>query len=104
MTFLKITQENTGSMPGKTTFVAHERGSQKTFIAVEEIVGMKPHPLNGVPLALEADGWADDLAAPGDTYGENEGWGFTAECLTEEEFREQTGCPDESTAELYKIF
>jgi hypothetical protein len=61
------------------------RGSQIMYNKIEDIVGMKPHPLTDVPYALELDGWADDDAFPGDVYETED---FVVECLSEEEYLE----------------
>jgi len=44
---------------------------------------------------LELDGWADDQACHGDVFRTEEG--FSVECITEEEFRKETGQRDVPT-------
>ena len=61
------------------------RGSQIMYDKIEDIVGMKPHPLTDVPYAIELDGWADDDAFPGDVYETED---FVVVCLSEEEYLE----------------
>ena len=41
---------------------------------------------------MELDGWADEQACPGDTFETEEG--FTVECITEQEFRQETNQED----------
>ena len=59
-------------------------GSQVLYSEIEEIVGMLPSPENGIPHALEVDGWGE-MACEGDTYVADE---FDVECITEEEYNE----------------
>lgn len=61
------------------------RGSQIMYDKIEDIVGMKPHPLTDVPYAIELDGWADDNAFPGEIYETED---FVVVCLSEEEYLE----------------
>ena len=60
------------------------RGSQIMFDKIWDIVGDKLHT-NGIPLALELDGWADDDAFPGEIFETED---FVVECLSLEEFLE----------------
>ena len=60
------------------------RGRQIMFYKIEDIVGDKLHT-NGVPLALELDGWADDDAFPGVIFETED---FVVECISEEEYLE----------------
>lgn len=71
--------------------IYHQSGSQAVYEAVDDLVGEKIHPGTGVPQSLEFDGWADDMAAPGDVREMED---YTIECITEEEFREKTGLTD----------
>lgn len=59
-------------------------GSQLLFCEIEELVGMLPCPENGIPHALEVDGWGE-MACEGDIYEADE---FDVECITEEEYDE----------------
>lgn len=47
------------------------------------MVGMLPSPENGIPHALEVDGWGE-MACEGDTYVAKE---FDVECISEEEYK-----------------
>lgn len=51
---------------------------------IEDIVGDKECPCNGIPYKIEVEGWAD-LACIGEIYETRE---FVVECLSEEEYRE----------------
>lgn len=73
---------------GKTTYVNHEPGSQAVYDEIDRIVGEKPHPVTGVPQSIEFDGWADDQAYIGDVRETED---YTIECISEEEYREETG-------------
>lgn len=83
MSFFKITTTNKEGL-----LIYHHPGSQAVYEAVNDLVGEKLHPGTGVPQSLEFDGWADDMAAPGDVREMED---YTIECITEEEFREKTG-------------
>ena len=54
------------------------------YDAIEEIVGDKECPANGIPYSIEVEGWAD-LACEGEIYETRD---FVVECLTEEEYEE----------------
>ena len=54
------------------------------WCVIEEIVGDKECPANGIPYKYEVDGWAD-LACEGEIYETRD---FVVECLTEEEYEE----------------
>lgn len=69
---------------GMEYVVKAPRGSQIMYDEIERIVGEKPHPLNGIPFAMEVDGWADDLAYPGCAPYETED--FIVECITDFEY------------------
>jgi hypothetical protein len=58
-------------------------GSQVLYEAITEIVGEKRNPCNGIPYALEVDGWGE-LATVGELYETPE---FLVECITEEEYK-----------------
>lgn len=73
-------------MDGYIDIFKAPRGSQIMFYKIEDIVGMKPHPLTEVPYALELDGWADDDAFPGEIYETED---FVVVCLSEEEYIDQ---------------
>ena len=81
-------------------YVAHANGSQSMYGEIEDLVHDTPHT-NGVPLALELDGWADDQACEGDTFETEEG--FTVECISEETFREETCQQDVPTYLLQNL-
>jgi len=51
---------------------------------IEDIVGDKECPANGIPYAIEVDGWCD-LACEGEIYETRD---FVVECLSEEEYLE----------------
>lgn len=87
MAFYKITFED--NRPD--IYVKHFNGDQMMFEEIQALVGDAP-ARNDYPLCLELDGWADDMAAPGDTYETD--YGFTVECISEEEYREETGQKD----------
>ena len=72
-------------MDGYVDIFKAPRGSQIMYCKIEDIVGMKLHPLTDVPYALELDGWADDDAFPGDVYETED---FVVICLSEEEYLE----------------
>ena len=72
----------------ETVYVCHRNGSQNLYAAIQDLVGDTPCPVNDIPYCLEVDGWGDDQAAEGDVY---EGDGFTVECISEDEYREETG-------------
>lgn len=59
-------------------------GSQVLYSEIEEMVGMLPSPENGIPHALEVDGWGE-MACEGDTYKADE---FDVECITKEEYNQ----------------
>ena len=83
MAYFKLIDKN--RTDGFVDIFKAPRGSQILYYKIEEIVGMKPHPLNGIPLALEVDGWADDNAFPGDIYETED---FVLVCLSEAEYYE----------------
>lgn len=56
------------------------------FDLIEEIVGDKECPANGIPYKIEVDGWAD-LACVGEIYETRD---FVVECLDEDEYKECT--------------
>lgn len=58
--------------------------SDEIYDTIEDIVGDKECPVNGIPYKIEVDGWAD-LACEGEIYETRD---FVVECLTEEEFNE----------------
>lgn len=89
MSYIKITPA--AESGHRTRYIYHKPGSQAVYSALDEIVGEKLHPVTGIPMSIEFDGWADDMAAPGDTREMED---FTIECITEEEFREETGLND----------
>ena len=60
--------------------------SQILFCEIDEMVGMLENPSNGIPHALEVDGWGED-AYYGEIYEADE---FTVECITEEEYKTET--------------
>lgn len=66
----------------RRTVVDAPAGSQVLYSEIEEMVGMLPCPANGIPHALEVDGWGE-MACEGDTYEADE---FDVECITEEEY------------------
>ena len=68
----------------RRTVVDAPAGSQVLYSEIEDIVGMLPCPENGIPHALEVDGWGE-MACEGDTYKADE---FDVECITEEEYNE----------------
>lgn len=68
----------------RRTVVDAPAGSQVLYSEIESIVGMLPCPENGIPHALEVDGWGE-MACEGDTYKADE---FDVECITEEEYNE----------------
>lgn len=90
MSFFRITFAN--RRPGR--HVCHRNGSQRMYAEIMEIAPCAIER-NDVPLALELDGWADDQACVGDVYDTDEG--FSVECITEEEYREETGQEDTPT-------
>ena len=103
MAFFKITFHN-GTFRGKRrqpVFVHHNNGSQMLFTAVDEIIGDAPHN-NGIPCAIEIDGWGDDQACLDDTFTTD--LGFDVTCITEEEFREETDQKDTGYAQLINIW
>lgn len=67
----------------RRTVVDAPAGSQVLYSEIEEIVGMLPSPENGIPHALEVDGWGE-MACEGDTYVAKE---FDVECISEEEYK-----------------
>lgn len=81
--YFKIIDKN--RTDGFVNIVKAPRGGQVMFCEIEDIVGMKLHPLTDVPYAMEVDGWADDDAFPGDIYETED---FVVECLTEDEYLE----------------
>lgn len=89
MSFFKITP--TGKEGREELFIYHQSGSQSVYEAIGDLVGEKLHPGTEVPQSLEFDGWADDMAAPGDVREMED---YTIECITEEEYREKTGLTD----------
>ena len=96
MGFFKITPKPNAGQPPRPRYVHHDNGSQKVYDEVESIAGLTPHT-NGIPLALEADGWADDQACIGD---ERDYGAFTIECISEEQFRKETDQKDTPASEL----
>ena len=86
MSFFKITTTSKEEL-----LIYHKSGSQAIYEAIDDLVGEKLHPGTGVPQSLEFDGWADDMAAPGDVREMED---YTIECITEEEYREKTGLKD----------
>lgn len=72
-------------------YAYHPRGSQVLFSEIDRLIPGAIHT-NGVPLALEIDGWADDSAAEGDTF--ETVFGLTVESISEDEYREATGQED----------
>ncbi|MBR2093901.1 MAG: hypothetical protein IJ904_07705 [Candidatus Methanomethylophilaceae archaeon] len=82
-------------------YVKHDNGSQCLYAEIDELIGLVPHPLNDIPYALEIDGWGDDQACIGDVYETDAG--LTVTCISEEEFREDTGQRDVPTRLLEKF-
>ena len=93
MSFFRIQFEK-DKQNGNRIYVCHPFGSQKMYEEIEDIAPGAVHS-NGIPLALEVDGWADDQAFHGDVFRTEEG--FSVECITEEEFRKETGQRDVPT-------
>ena len=56
--------------------------ARELYDIVEEMVGLKENPVNGIPYAIEVDGWGE-LAAIGELYETPE---FLVECISEEEY------------------
>lgn len=83
-----------------SVYVFHTNGSQMLYTVIEEHIGLKPHPSNGIPLALEIDGWGDDQATIGDVYETDD---LDVICISEEEFRNETNQEDVPTHLLIKI-
>ena len=54
------------------------------YEAIEDIVGDEECPSNGIPYAIEVDGWAD-LACEGEIYETRD---FVVECLSFEEYND----------------
>lgn len=54
------------------------------FETIEEIVGDKECPANGIPYKMEVEGWSE-LACIGEIYETRD---FVVECLSEEEYNE----------------
>lgn len=71
---------------GHDDYVDLHRRSGGIYELIEEIVGDMECPCNGIPYAIEVDGWAD-LACEGEIYETRD---FVVECLSEEEFNEYT--------------
>lgn len=70
---------------GFVDIVKAPRGSQIMYDKIEDIVGMKLHPLTEVPYAIEVDGWVDDIAFPGEVYETED---FVVDCISWEEYLE----------------
>ena len=68
----------------KDGFVNTVSGASALFDEIEDIVGMKECPCNGIPYALEVEGWGE-LCAIGEIYETED---FVVECLTLEEWLE----------------
>lgn len=98
MSFFKITP--TSKEGREAVYIYHHIGSQAVYDAIDDLVGEKIHPGTEVPQSLEFDGWADDMAAPGDIREMED---FTIECITEEEYREATDQKDTPTAQFLRI-
>ena len=67
----------------RRTVVYAPAGSQVLYSKIEEMVGMLPSPENGIPHALEVDGWGE-MAYEGDTYVADE---FDVKCISEKEYK-----------------
>lgn len=96
MSFFRIQFEK-DKYNGNRIYVCHPSGSQKMYAEIEGLAPGAIHS-NGVPLALEVDGWADDQACHGDVFETAEG--FSIECITEETFRIETYQEDVPTQML----
>ena len=59
-------------------------GSQILHDEIEDIVGDKECPANGIPYKYEVDGWGE-LASVGEIYETKD---FVVECISEEEYNE----------------
>ena len=88
--YFKITFDD-GRCPA---YGVHRRGSQTLAAETERLAPGATHT-NGIPLMLEADGWGDDDAFPGDAF--ETAAGFTIHCLAEEDYRRETGQEDTPT-------
>lgn len=69
---------------GHIRIVDAPSGSQLLFCEIEELVGMLPNPINGIPHALEVDGWGE-LACIDEVYESAE---FVVHCISEEDYEE----------------
>jgi hypothetical protein len=58
--------------------------ADEIYEAIEDIVGDEECPSNGIPYAIEVDGWAD-LACEGEIYETRD---FVVECLSFEEYND----------------
>lgn len=59
-------------------------GGLELYDTVEEMVGEKKNPANGIPYAIEVDNWGE-LATIGEYYETPE---FLVECISEEEYND----------------
>lgn len=62
----------------------YSRITDGIYEIIEEIVGDKECPCNGIPYKIEVDGWAD-IATIGEIYETRD---FVVECLSEEDYYE----------------
>lgn len=58
--------------------------ADEIYNSIENIVGYKECPANGIPYPIEVDGWAE-LACEEEVYETSD---FVVVCLTEEEYEE----------------
>ena len=88
--YYKITFDD-GRRPA---YGVHRRGNQALAAETERLAPGATHT-NGIPLMLEADGWGDDNAFPGEDF--ETAAGFTIHCLAEEDYRRETSQEDTPT-------
>ena len=84
MAHFKIIDKN--RKDGFVNIVDAPFGSQVLFAEIEDIVGMKECPCNGIPYALEVDGWGE-LCSYGEVYETED---FVVVCLSPSEYYEYT--------------
>lgn len=81
-TYFKIIDKN--RTDGRIDIINNGRDKGILYDEIEEIVGDKECPCNGIPYPIEVDGWGE-LACIGEIYETED---FVVVCISEEEYND----------------
>ena len=80
--YFKVIDKN--RKDGRIDIVDAPEGSQIIYEKINEIVGDKVNPVNGILFSIEVDGWGE-LACVDEIYETRD---FVVECISEEDYLE----------------